>query len=230
MGSTVTEAQSAWNALDGPWQAAFEEAWASWGAGCFGIGCVISDGRGSIVARGRNRVLESRAKPGVIAEALIAHAEMNALSALDLDRGTGVDLTLSTTMEPCLMCASAIIMVRISEVRFAAADPMFDGLHDVLAGHPYCAERMPTSQGPLGGPIVVFAGLLPLMFNMTWTPHGRWMRLHGTLFPEHHRLAADLLTTGRLSRVAAGGGTALDGLTEIWDRLLDLPTEAAAPR
>jgi len=215
----MSEARSSWAALDEPWREAYREAWASWSAGCFGIGCVLVDGHGSIVARGRNRVLERPATPGVLAEALIAHAEMNALAALDLDRGTGEDLALYTTMEPCLMCASTILMVRVGEVRYAAADPMFDGLHEVLVGHQYCAERLPRRYGPLVGPLAVFAGLLPLIFSMTWTPDGRWMSLHGSLFPDQHRLASELITSRRLATIAADGGAVLDALDEIWGEL-----------
>jgi tRNA(adenine34) deaminase len=163
----VSEVVAAWKAIGEPWQAAFEEAWTSWAAGCFGIGCVLVDDHRSIVARGRNRVLERALVPGLLAETLIAHAEMNALAALDLDRGTGEDFSLYTTMEPCLMCASTIVMVRIGHVHYAVADPMFDGLHEVLTGHPYCAERAPQRHGPLDGPLAAFAGLLPLIFNMT---------------------------------------------------------------
>lgn len=96
----MSEAWLAWEALDAAWKASYEEAWALWSAGCFGIGCAVVDGQGSIVARGRNRVMERASDPGVLAETLIAHAEMNTLAVLPLERGTGGDLALYTTMEP----------------------------------------------------------------------------------------------------------------------------------
>jgi tRNA(Arg) A34 adenosine deaminase TadA len=141
------DVDAAWLALDPPWRAAFEEAWASWRAGCFGIGCVITDGGGQVVARGRNRVLERADQPGVLGGALIAHAEMNALAVLSLDLRTGENLRLYTTMEPCLMCASKLVMVRLGVVHYAAADAMFDGVEEMLRGHPYCAGRLPRRCG-----------------------------------------------------------------------------------
>ena len=218
----VSQARSSWESLDPAWRDAYAEAWASWSAGCFGIGCVMVDGQGTIVARGRNRVLEPATAPGALADTLIAHAEMNALADFDLDRGTGEALTLYTPVEPCLMCASAILMVRIGRVRFAVADPMFEGLQQTLGDHPYCAERMPHRDGPLNGPMAVFAGLLPLMFNMTWTPRGRWMRLHESLFPDQHRLASNLIASRRLVSIAADAGVVTDALEEIWDDLVSL--------
>jgi tRNA(Arg) A34 adenosine deaminase TadA len=66
-------------------------------------------------------------------------------------------------MEPCLMCASTIVIFRVGEVHYAAADPMFDGLHDAMGGLPYCADRMPRRQGPLAGRVGAFAWLLPVL-------------------------------------------------------------------
>jgi len=147
---------------------------------------------------------------------------MNALACLDLDRGTGEELSLYTTMEPCLMCASTIVMVRIGQVHYAVADPMFEGLHEFLTGYPYCAERIPRRYGPLDGPMSVFAGLLPLIFNMTWTPQGRWMRLHRSLFPDHHRVASDMISSRRLAGLAAQGSTVSEAIEEVWEELVSL--------
>ena len=60
-------AEEVWRVLDEPWRVAFDEAWASWGAGCFGIGAVAVR-NGQIVARGRNRILEQKKGPGVLAD------------------------------------------------------------------------------------------------------------------------------------------------------------------
>ena len=67
----------------GPWRAAFDEAWASWCAGNFGIGAVLFDPEADeIVTRGRNRVEEQPGAPGQIAGNFMAHAEMNAFAVL----------------------------------------------------------------------------------------------------------------------------------------------------
>jgi hypothetical protein len=114
-------------------------------------------------------------------------------------------------------------MFRVGEVHYAATDPMFDGLHDAMAGLPYCAERMPRRRGPLPGTMGAFAWLLPLTFNTVWTPHGRWMRLHASLFPEHHRFAADVVASGSLAEIARANGAVLDAIEVVWTGLTSLP-------
>ena len=117
----------AWNALDEPWRAALEEAWESWCAGSAGVGAVVVNRDGVIIARGRNRRHEPRVAEGILAGTPIAHAEMCAIAALP--PGSRDGLTLYTTFEPCLMCAGAIMISHIPRVRYAAADPIFDGMH-----------------------------------------------------------------------------------------------------
>lgn len=76
---------------------------------------VVQDGR--IVGIGRNR-REQDADP-------VAHAEIVALR--DACRGTGrwrVDgATLYVTLEPCPMCAGAIVNARVARLVYGAADP-----------------------------------------------------------------------------------------------------------
>lgn len=54
-----------------------------------------------------------------------AHAEMLAITAATEARGDWRlgDCTLYVTLEPCAMCAGAIILARIDRVVFGAADP-----------------------------------------------------------------------------------------------------------
>ena len=55
----------------------------------------------------------------------IAHAEMRVLQAASEKLGNWrfVDTTLYVTLEPCPMCAGAIVLARIPKVVYAAADP-----------------------------------------------------------------------------------------------------------
>jgi len=79
------------------------------------IGCVIClDDQ--IVAEGQNWIWAPRL-------ALHRHAEMEALRALPDDLlDQRQHMTLYTTLEPCLMCAGAILLHRIRRVVFGAAD------------------------------------------------------------------------------------------------------------
>lgn len=76
---------------------------------------VVKDGR--IIGRGHNQ-RETLNDP-------TAHAEMIAITqasaAVEAWRLTGA--TLYVTLEPCSMCAGAIVLARIDRVVFGAADP-----------------------------------------------------------------------------------------------------------
>ena len=80
------------------------------------VGAVVVSG-GSVIGRGFNCPI-SRADP-------TAHAEIRALreaaDALGNYRLSGC--TLYVTLEPCAMCAGAIMHARISRVVYGAADP-----------------------------------------------------------------------------------------------------------
>ena len=80
------------------------------------VGCVIAAPDGRIVGEGRNR----READGNAA----AHAEIEAITqacrTLGSWRLTGC--TLYVTLEPCPMCAGAIINARIAAVRYAARE------------------------------------------------------------------------------------------------------------
>jgi len=82
------------------------------------IGCVIvHDPTGEIIATGHNR-REIDHDP-------TAHAEMIALRAAGQQRGHWrlIDCTLYVTLEPCPMCAGAIVNARIPRLVYGCADP-----------------------------------------------------------------------------------------------------------
>ena len=84
-------------------------------AGEVPVGCVIVRGR-EIVGRGRNRREEK--------EATASHAEMEAIAAANaaLHSWRLDGCTLYVTLEPCPMCAGAILNARIPRVYFGARD------------------------------------------------------------------------------------------------------------
>jgi Cytidine and deoxycytidylate deaminase zinc-binding region len=86
-----------------PWRCAFELAWESWTSGSLGIGAVLVTGGGDVVARGRNRVLET-GSPAPLSGSLLGHAEMTAFVELGVRTARG--MVLYTTVEPCLMCSA----------------------------------------------------------------------------------------------------------------------------
>ena len=85
-------------------------------AGEVPVGCVIVRG-GEIVGRGRNRREEK--------QATCSHAEMEAIREANRALGSWrlEDCTLYVTLEPCPMCAGAILNARIPRVVCGALDP-----------------------------------------------------------------------------------------------------------
>ena len=81
------------------------------------VGCVIADAEGRIIGRGRNRRERTHRAD--------AHAEMEAIAEACRALGTWrLDgCTLYVTLEPCPMCAGAIINARIPVVVYGAKDP-----------------------------------------------------------------------------------------------------------
>jgi tRNA(Arg) A34 adenosine deaminase TadA len=153
--------------LDPPMRRCLDLAWESWSAGSIGIGAVVvEEASGAVVSEGRNQVGESSGPPRTLSGTLLAHAEMNALARLPL--GPVAHLTLYTSLEPCLLCAGAIGLMRIPRVRFIAPDPLFTGAWDHIATHPGLASRRPEQRGPLAGPASDLARLLPLAFLVFW--------------------------------------------------------------
>ncbi|MEE0802691.1 MAG: nucleoside deaminase [Oscillospiraceae bacterium] len=90
------------------------------------VGCVIADGAGRIIGRGRNRRERTHRAD--------AHAEMEAIAEACRACGTWRldECTLYVTLEPCPMCAGAIINARVPVVVYGAKEPNFGSCGSVL--------------------------------------------------------------------------------------------------
>jgi len=99
-----------------PMRIALDEAREAVLAGEVPVGAVVTRG-GEVVARARNRMRDAN-DPTAHAEMVAIRAAAEALGTSRLD---GCDLWV--TLEPCAMCAGAMVLARISRLYFAAADP-----------------------------------------------------------------------------------------------------------
>ena len=97
-------------------QRAFELAEESSAAGEVPVGAVITRG-GAIIAEAHNAPRQT-CDPTAHAEIL---AIRRAAEALDQDRLT--DCELWVTLEPCAMCAGAIVHARLAKLYYGASDP-----------------------------------------------------------------------------------------------------------
>lgn len=103
------------------------------------VGAVVLDAEGRVLAEGRNDREATHDPTG--------HAEVNALRGAAASIGSwNLDgCTLVVTLEPCVMCAGAILQSRISRVVFGAWDDKAGAagsMYDVLRDRrlPYRAE------------------------------------------------------------------------------------------
>jgi tRNA(adenine34) deaminase len=108
------------------------------------VGAVLfQDGR--LLAAGQNRVLRDSDPT--------AHAEIVALRAAGIELGNYrlPGCTLYCTLEPCAMCAGAMIHARLERVVFAAMDPKAGAAGSVLSvlNHPQLNHRMTVESGLL---------------------------------------------------------------------------------
>ncbi|GAA4170947.1 tRNA adenosine(34) deaminase TadA [Gryllotalpicola koreensis] len=95
---------------------ALAEARAALDTGDVPVGAVVLGADGTVLGRGRN-AREARQDP-------TAHAEVEALRQASVATGDWqlTDATLVVTLEPCAMCAGAILSARVPTVVFGAWD------------------------------------------------------------------------------------------------------------
>jgi len=115
-------------------------------AGEVPVGAVVVCG-GSIVGRGWNRNL-TESDP-------TAHAEVVALREAGANVGNHRlgDCELFATIEPCPMCAGALVHARIRRLVYGADDPKAGAVHSVMQvlNHPQLNYRMEVRGGVLAG-------------------------------------------------------------------------------
>jgi len=121
-------------------QLALEEAERAGSDGEVPVGAVLVMGE-NIIAKGHNRSI-SLADPS-------AHAEIQVLreAGKKMNNYRLPDATLYVTLEPCLMCAGAILQARLARLVFGAPDPkagavvsLFQVLHDKRLNHTVAIE------------------------------------------------------------------------------------------
>jgi tRNA(adenine34) deaminase len=107
-------------------QIAIELAKQAASAGETPVGCVIVDESGQVIGRGRNRREQYKSAT--------AHAEIEAIEEACTNIGDWrlSGCSLYVTLEPCPMCAGAIIMSRLSRVFYAAREELTGSCGSVI--------------------------------------------------------------------------------------------------
>lgn len=107
------------------------------------IGAVIVDGEGKVIAKAAN----TRETLNTV----LGHAELLALHRACRTKKSWrlIDCTLYVTLEPCFMCAGALVQSRIKRVVFATHDPKAGALGslDNLSAHAKLNHRFIAESG-----------------------------------------------------------------------------------
>jgi tRNA(adenine34) deaminase len=96
---------------------ALAEAAACAASGDVPVGAVVLNASGEVVARGRNE-REATGDPTAHAEVLALRRAAEATGSWRLS-----GCTLVVTLEPCTMCAGALVLARVDRLVYAAVDP-----------------------------------------------------------------------------------------------------------
>ena len=101
-------------------QRAFDQAKKALEEGEVPIGCVFVVG-GTVVAEGRNEV-NKRKNP-------TAHAEIVCIEEINREHDEEYfrDAVVYVNCEPCIMCAAALLKLRVSSIYYGAANEKFGG-------------------------------------------------------------------------------------------------------
>ena len=124
---------------------ALAEALAAQSEGEVPVGAVVVF-EGRIVGRGHNRNISDHDPT--------AHAEISALreAARTLGNHRLIGCTLFATIEPCAMCAGAMVHARIQRLVYGADDPKAGAVSSVMqvTNHPALNHTMEVTRGVLG--------------------------------------------------------------------------------
>ena len=125
-------------------RAALDEARSAAAAGEVPVGAVVVQ-HGAIIGRGQNRVLRDL-DPTAHAETAALRAAARALGNYRL-----AECSIYVTLEPCAMCAGAMVHARLERLVYGAADPKAGAAGSVLGviNHPRLNHVMEASGGVL---------------------------------------------------------------------------------
>lgn len=124
---------------------ALEEALRAYRENEIPIGAVLIDEDGILISREHNRIEQLNDAT--------AHAEILALRAASqkLNRRRLSDCTLYSTVEPCPMCAGALILCRVKRLVYGATDSKFGAAESLfnVVNNPALNHRLKVTAGVL---------------------------------------------------------------------------------
>lgn len=198
-----------------PLRRSLELAIESFHSGSFPVGAVVTSSSGAVVSEGRNRRGDICAPFGKMFDTTIAHAEIDALAALPI--GDYETFTLHSSLEPCLMCRAAALMIGVGGIHYLGADVLASGLDAAESLNEFTRQRYPEVVGPESGRAALLASALPLSVILQAKPDS-WMAEQYRSRSPRAALAAELM----ISEAAwPSPNEDLDSTLKRFDRLLN---------
>jgi tRNA(Arg) A34 adenosine deaminase TadA len=203
--ATIGRIVAEWDELVAPWPEVFSLMWEAYLAGTIPVGAVVVDETSEVVSRARNRTFDDP-RDGQLGGSRLAHAEVNALVALTSER-TYEGFTLYTTLEPCHLCLSAAISVRIGSLRYAAPDPQAGAVGKLAPSRDHAAHPLKV-EGPLRGAPGRLAELLHLA-------HCLWRSPDGGVASFYRSFRPDLVAAAQTLPALDSGATLTDAFAAL---------------
>ena len=180
-----------------------ELAWEAYRAHSLPIGAVVADADGRLLVSGRNRIHERSGPADAVFGHSLAHAELNALLSFDHDANDPRACVLYTTTEPCPLCAGAMGMTDIAELRYASKEP-WAGSAAMFETVPYLRRRSVRVLGPEDGRLEMILVALQVERFLRLKPQilERFLRLYGEIMPEAMRAGKKVYRSGLLQAMS----------------------------
>ncbi len=180
---------------------ALELAWEAFGGGTVPIGAVVTDASGTVIFEGRSRMYERTAPDGELANSLLAHSELNALTRLDPNQRHEA-LTITSTLEPCPLCLGAIHMSTVGRLIYLGADP-YGGAVGRMQTTPHTARSRIEILDPRADGLGRLASALHVAFYLKRNSAGQVVSTHRRLAPVVLSAAEAVLAAGWTADAAA---------------------------
>ena len=205
-----------WEELSEPWRACVDEAWEAYRSGSLPIGAVVTDAHGGVLSQGRNRIHERSGPPGAIFGHKLAHAELNALLALDHREHDPRVCVLWSTTEPCPLCVGAARMSEVGGLRFASREP-WGGSAVMFETVPYLKRKNVGVMGPQDARLegVLVALKVERFLRLQPTILERFLRLYEEAMPEATAAGRRLYHSGLLRTMSDQRASASEVLLEV---------------
>jgi tRNA(adenine34) deaminase len=207
-----------WQTLTEPWRACVELAWEAYGAGSLPIGAVVAGADGTILCAGRNRIHESSGPPGTVFGRKLAHAELNALLALEGETDSRA-CVLYTTTEPCPLCVGAARMADVGGLRYASREP-WAGSAAMFETVPYLRRANLGLLGPEDQRLeaILVALLVERYLQLKPRVLPSFLKDYEEVMPQATRIARDANASGLLRALGADGASASE-MVQTLDQL-----------